>query len=112
MFYLTSAGSVGLYDWVTYKQSSVKRLNELDDMATDGPYELSPPKTSQLEAARKHLQANLARHQEPEKPLAGRLFVIDSNTEAIAVQQARTWVSRCVWWKKTRSGKLIPYPRP
>ena len=49
-----------LTNWVTV-QKSVKRLKELDEMATDGRYELLPKKeVIKLERERKHLQANLA----------------------------------------------------
>ena len=49
-----------LTNWVTV-QKSVKRLQELDDMATDGRYELLTKKeVIRLERERKHLQANLA----------------------------------------------------
>jgi len=47
-----------LTNWVTV-QKSVKRLKELDEMATDGRYELLPKKeVIKLERERKHLQAN------------------------------------------------------
>ena len=49
-----------LTNWVTV-QKSVKRLQELDEMATDGRYELLTKKeVIRLERERKHLQANLA----------------------------------------------------
>jgi len=49
-----------LTNWVTV-QKSVKRLQELDEMATDGRYELLTKKeVIKLERERKHLQANLA----------------------------------------------------
>ena len=67
MFYVNSRWLGGLLtNWVTV-QKSVKRLKELDEMATDGRYELLPKKeVIKLERERKHLQANLGRHQEPE----------------------------------------------
>jgi small subunit ribosomal protein S2 len=70
-------------------QKSVKRLKELDEMATDGRYELLPKKeVIKLERERKHLQANLAGIKEMSR-LPDILFVIDSNKEAIAVKEAR-----------------------
>jgi len=61
MFYVNNRWLGGLLtNWVTV-QKSVKRLKELDEMATDGRYELLPKKeVIVLERARKHLQANLA----------------------------------------------------
>src|SRR6202166_1112541 len=77
-----------LTNWVTV-QKSVKRLQELDDMATDGRYELLTKKeVIRLERERKHLQANLAGIKSM-KRLPDALFVIDSNNEAIAVKEAR-----------------------
>jgi small subunit ribosomal protein S2 len=77
-----------LTNWVTV-QKSVKRLQELDDMATDGRYELLTKKeVIRLERERKHLQANLAGIKTM-KRLPDALFVVDSNNEAIAVKEAR-----------------------
>ena len=77
-----------LTNWVTV-QKSVKRLQELDDMATDGRYELLTKKeVIKLERERKHLQANLAGIKNM-KRLPDALFIVDSNNEAIAVKEAR-----------------------
>ena len=77
-----------LTNWVTV-QKSVKRLQELDDMATDGRYDLLTKKeVIKLERERKHLQANLAGIKSM-KRLPDALFVVDSNNEAIAVKEAR-----------------------
>src|SRR5258708_27301619 len=77
-----------LANWVTV-QKSVKRLKELDEMATDGRYELLPKKeVIKLERERKHLQANLAGIKAMNR-LPDVVFVIDSNKEAIAVKEAR-----------------------
>ncbi len=77
-----------LTNWVTV-QKSVKRLKELDEMATDGRYELLPKKeVIKLERERKHLQANLAGIKEMSR-LPDAIFVIDSNKEQIAVREAR-----------------------
>jgi small subunit ribosomal protein S2 len=77
-----------LTNWVTV-QKSVKRLKELDEMATDGRYELLPKKeVIKLERERKHLQANLAGIKNLTR-LPDAVFVIDSNKEQIAVREAR-----------------------
>ena len=77
-----------LTNWVTV-QKSVKRLQELDEMATDGRYDLLPKKeVIKLERERKHLQANLAGIKTLRR-LPDALFVIDSNNEQIAVKEAR-----------------------
>ncbi len=77
-----------LTNWVTV-QKSVKRLQELDEMAGDGRYDLLTKKeVIRLERERKHLQANLAGIKSM-KRLPDALFVVDSNNEAIAVKEAR-----------------------
>ncbi|HEX6805006.1 MAG TPA: 30S ribosomal protein S2 [Terriglobales bacterium] len=88
-FYINQRWLGGLLtNWVTV-QKSVKRLKELDEMATDGRYELLPKKeVIKLERERKHLQANLAGIKNLAK-LPDAIFVIDSNKEQIAVREAR-----------------------
>ena len=89
MFYVNQRWLGGLLtNWITV-QKSVKRLKELDDMATDGRYELLPKKeVVKLERERKHLQANLAGIKTLNR-LPDVVFVIDSNKEQIAVKEAR-----------------------
>jgi small subunit ribosomal protein S2 len=89
MFYVNQRWLGGLLtNWVTV-QKSVKRLKELDDMASDGRYELLPKKeVIKLERERKHLQANLAGIKNMSR-LPDSIFVIDSNKEQIAVREAR-----------------------
>ena len=89
MFYINQRWLGGLLtNWVTV-QKSVKRLQELDEMATDGRYELLTKKeVIKLERERKHLQANLAGIKSM-KRLPDALFIVDSNNEAIAVSEAR-----------------------
>src|SRR5438309_3272903 len=89
MFYINQRWLGGLLtNWVTV-QKSVRRLKELDEMATDGRYELLPKKeVIKLERERKHLQANLAGIKELTR-LPDAVFVIDSNKEQIAVREAR-----------------------
>ena len=89
MFYVNQRWLGGLLtNWVTV-QKSVKRLKELDEMATDGRYELLPKKeVIKLERERKHLQANLAGIKNMSR-LPDAIFVIDSNKEQIVVREAR-----------------------
>ena len=89
MFYINQRWLGGLLtNWITV-QKSVKRLKELDEMSTDGRYELLPKKeVIKLERERKHLQANLAGIKNMSR-LPDVLFVIDSSKEAIAVKEAR-----------------------
>jgi small subunit ribosomal protein S2 len=89
MFYVSQRWLGGLLtNWVTV-QKSVKRLKELDEMATDGRYDLLPKKeVIKLERERKHLQANLAGIKNMTR-LPDAIFVIDSNKEQIAVRESR-----------------------
>ena len=89
MFYINQRWLGGLLtNWITV-QKSVKRLQELDEMATDGRYELLTKKeVIKLERERKHLQANLAGIKNMNR-LPDAIFVIDSNKEQIAVREAR-----------------------
>src|SRR6201999_3309079 len=89
MFYINQRWLGGLLtNWITV-QKSVKRLQELDEMATDGRYELLTKKeVIRLERERKHLQATLAGIKNMRR-LPDALFVVDSNNEAIAVKEAR-----------------------
>jgi small subunit ribosomal protein S2 len=89
MFYINQRWLGGLLtNWITV-QKSVKRLQELDEMATEGRYELLTKKeVIKLERERNHLQAKLAGIKNM-KRLPDALFVVDSNNEAIAVKEAR-----------------------
>jgi small subunit ribosomal protein S2 len=89
MFYINNRWLGGLLtNWVTV-QKSVKRLQELDEMATDGRYDLLTKKeVIKLERERKHLQANLAGIKNMRR-LPDAIFVVDSSNEAIAVKEAR-----------------------
>ncbi len=89
MPYINSRWLGGLLtNWVTV-QKSVKRLAELDEMSTDGRYELLTKKeVIKLERERKSLSTNLAGIKNM-KRLPDAIFVIDSNNEAIAVAEAR-----------------------
>jgi len=89
MPYINSRWLGGLLtNWVTV-QKSVKRLQELDDMSTDGRYDLLTKKeVIKLERERKGLSTNLSGIKSM-KRLPDAIFVIDSNNEAIAVAEAR-----------------------
>jgi len=89
MPYINSRWLGGLLtNWVTV-QKSVKRLQELDDMSTDGRYELLTKKeVIKLERERKSLSTSLSGIKSMRR-LPDAIFVIDSNNEAIAVSEAR-----------------------
>ena len=89
MPYINSRWLGGLLtNWVTV-QKSVKRLAELDDMSTDGRYELLTKKeVIKLERERKSLSTNLSGIKSMRR-LPDAIFVVDSNNEAIAVAEAR-----------------------
>ncbi len=89
MFYVNQRWLGGLLtNWATV-QRSIKRLKDLDRMASDGTYENRPKKeVIRLERERKRLEQNLAGIKEM-PGLPDVLFVIDSRKEAIAVKEAR-----------------------
>ncbi len=89
MPYINSRWLGGLLtNWVTV-QKSVKRLQELDDMATDGRYDLLTKKeVIKLERERKSLSTSLSGIKSMRR-LPDAIFVVDSNNEAIAVSEAR-----------------------
>jgi small subunit ribosomal protein S2 len=90
MFFVNQRWLGGLLTNHITIQRSIKRLKELDLMATtDGGYAgRSKKEITRLERERKHLQQNLAGIKEmPGTPDV--LFVIDSNKEEIAVHEAR-----------------------
>jgi len=80
----------GLLTNMTTVQKSIKRLKELDAMASvEGGYAGRPKKeVIRLERERKHLMQNLSGIKDM-PGLPDVLFVIDSNKEAIAVKEAR-----------------------
>jgi small subunit ribosomal protein S2 len=89
MYYVNHRWLGGLLTNNATIQKSIQRLKELDEMSRDGRYELLTKKEVQrLERERKHLEQNLAGIKEmPGLPDA--LFVVDSNSEEIAVLEAR-----------------------
>jgi small subunit ribosomal protein S2 len=88
-FYVNQRWLGGLLTNISTVQRSIKRLKELDAMATENAYEGRAKKeVGRLERERKHLQQNLAGIKDM-NGLPDLLFVIDSNKEAIAVNEAR-----------------------
>jgi small subunit ribosomal protein S2 len=88
-FYVNQRWLGGLLTNIATVQRSIKRLKDLDSMSTDNSYEGRAKKeVGRLERERKHLQQNLAGIKDM-NGLPDMLFVIDSNTEAIAVKEAR-----------------------
>jgi small subunit ribosomal protein S2 len=90
MYYVNQRWLGGLLTNMATVQKSIKRLKELEAMAsTDAGYAGRPKKeVIRLERERKHLDQNLAGIKNM-PGLPDVLFVIDSNKEAIAVKEAR-----------------------
>ena len=90
MFYVNQRWLGGLLTNMMTVQKSIKRLKELEAMASvEGGYAGRPKKeVIRLERERKHLDQNLAGIKDM-PGLPDVLFVIDSNKEAIAVKEAR-----------------------
>src|SRR6266478_2602995 len=90
MYYVNQRWLGGLLTNMLTVQKSIKRLKELEGMATaEGGYAGRPKKeVIRLERERKHLDQNLAGIKNM-PGLPDVLFVIDSNKEAIAVKEAR-----------------------
>jgi small subunit ribosomal protein S2 len=90
MFYVNQRWLGGLLTNMATVQKSIKRLKDLEAMASvEGGYAGRPKKEIiRLERERKHLDQNLAGIKDM-PGLPDILFVIDSNKEAIAVKEAR-----------------------
>ena len=88
-YYVNQRWLGGLLTNMSTVQRSIKRLKELDSLATESGWEGRAKKEiGRLERERKHLQQNLAGIKDM-SGLPDILFVIDSNKEAIAVKEAR-----------------------
>jgi small subunit ribosomal protein S2 len=88
-FYVNQRWLGGLLTNMSTVQRSIKRLKELDAMAAEGNWDGRAKKeVIRLERERKHLNQNLAGIKDM-NGLPDLLFVIDSNKEAIAVEEAR-----------------------
>jgi small subunit ribosomal protein S2 len=89
MFYVNQRWLGGLLTNMITVQKSIKRLKELEQMATEGSWGGRPKKEIvRMERERKHLDSNLAGIKDM-PGLPDVVFVIDSNKEAIAVKEAR-----------------------
>jgi small subunit ribosomal protein S2 len=88
-YYINQRWLGGLLTNMATVQKSIKRLKELDAMAAEGNWDGRAKKeVVRLERARKHLNQNLAGIKDM-NGLPDILFVVDSNKEAIAVEEAR-----------------------
>jgi small subunit ribosomal protein S2 len=88
-FYVNQRWLGGLLTNMTTVQKSIKRLKELEAMAAESNWEGRAKKeVVRMERERKHLSQNLAGIKDM-NGLPDVLFVIDSNKEAIAVEEAR-----------------------
>jgi small subunit ribosomal protein S2 len=90
MYYVNQRWLGGLLTNMATVQKSIKRLKELEGMASVETGYAGRPKKEiiRLERERKHLDQNLAGIKDM-PGLPDILFVIDSNKEAIAVKEAR-----------------------
>ena len=89
MYYVNQRWLGGLLTNMLTVQKSIKRLKELDAMATTNDWEGRPKKEIiRLERERKHLLQNLEGIKDMGR-LPDVVFVIDSSKEAIAVKEAR-----------------------
>jgi small subunit ribosomal protein S2 len=88
-YYVNQRWLGGLLTNMITVQKSIKRLKELEEMAAEGTWEGRAKKeVVRLERERKHLSQNLAGIKDM-RGLPDVLFVIDSNKEGIAVEEAR-----------------------
>jgi small subunit ribosomal protein S2 len=89
MYYVNQRWLGGLLTNMSTVQRSIKRLKELEAMAAEGNWDGRAKKEIiRLERERKHLNQNLAGIKDM-PGLPDVMFVIDSNKEAIAVEEAR-----------------------
>lgn len=89
MYYINQRWLGGLLTNMATVQKSIKRLKELDAMAEEGNWDGRAKKeVIRLERERKQLNQNLAGIKDMHG-LPDVMFVIDSNKEAIAVEEAR-----------------------
>jgi small subunit ribosomal protein S2 len=89
MYYVNQRWLGGLLTNMATVQKSIKKLKELDAMATENNWEGRQKKEIvRLERERKHLNQNLCGIKDM-NGLPDLLFVVDSNKEGIAVEEAR-----------------------
>ncbi len=88
MYFVNNRWLGGLLTNFTTVQNSLKRYKDLEEMRSTGFYEkLSKKEVARLERERKKLEKNLRGIRDMSR-LPGAIFVVDSNKEAIAVQEA------------------------
>jgi small subunit ribosomal protein S2 len=88
MYFVNQRWLGGLLTNFVTIQKSIQRLRELDEMSTDGRYELfSKKEVARLERERKGLEKNLAGIKEM-KAHPQIVFIIDSKKEEIAVKES------------------------
>jgi small subunit ribosomal protein S2 len=88
-YYVNQRWLGGLLTNMSTVQRSIKRLKELEGMAAESDWQGRAKKeVVRMERERKHLSQNLAGIKDM-NGLPDVLFVIDSNKEAIAVEEAR-----------------------
>ncbi len=88
-YYVNQRWLGGLLTNMLTVQRSIKRLKELEGMSTENNWEGRAKKeVVRLERERKHLSQNLSGIKDM-NGLPDILFVVDSNKEAIAVEEAR-----------------------
>jgi small subunit ribosomal protein S2 len=89
MYYINQRWLGGLLTNFVTVQKSIKRMKELDAMATSGDWQGRAKKEiGRLERERKHLNQNLSGIRDM-NGLPDLLFVVDSSKEAIAVTEAQ-----------------------
>jgi len=113
MFYINSRWLGGtLTNWETI-QKSIRKLNRLEEMETNGKMDALPKKeVIQLRKQRAKLDRNLGGIKEMGE-LPSIMFVIDSHREAIAVNEARRLKIPCVAIVDTNSDPdAVPIPVP
>jgi len=89
MFYVNQRWLGGLLTNFVTVQKSIKRFRELETMRSTGQYDLfSKKEVARLERERKKLEKNLSGIKEMAS-LPDAVFVVDTNTEAIAIKEAR-----------------------
>ena len=88
MYYVNNRWLGGLLTNFVTVRNSIKRYKDLEEKRADGFYEkLSKKEVARLERERKKLEKNLRGIRDMDR-LPDALFVVDSNREFIAVQEA------------------------
>ena len=88
MYYVNNRWLGGLLTNFVTVRNSIKRYKDLEEKRADGFYEkLSKKEVARLERERKKLEKNLRGIRDMDR-LPDALFVVDSNRESIAVQEA------------------------